>query len=509
MANETVSSQADEKPRIEQASRAIAWNGVLSITTTIFAVAVSIGTARLLTKPQMGLFSFASQWLRYVSILVLFTLDTALMRYIPAFQARGDRRGLWNLVIKVIGIHVVVWCVIALGVLLAVLDFSPSLRALFIVGVAVALPSVLYVSLQAVLTSFLAMRIQVFATVIGGCLQLMLLWVFIHILRWEGVGAMVAQLGMSGLLLLVFTVSVLRLKIPPQTGSYEPFPIRRLLWFSFPYAVNRVANEVFGRQSEVFFLKPYYGEVAVATYSVAYQAAQRCVEFVPLVFYGVGSVLAASAFIEGRDRLARVMNIYWRILALLVAAISIGGCALADKFTVLLYGAKYTDAGGYAAVLFVAQALVVFLNPFYFVMRAEEKTWITFWLAPPAAIISLGIDYLLIPKFGLNGALAATCSSFILVTMLQHAVFRRMFPYLDVPWGYVARCYMASLPMLLSFFVKDLLPGNYGFMLGAAAAFGLWVLGVRTMGLVGEQEADLIKRSKLPGAALLLKALTK
>ncbi len=510
---QTISDQERSDQRVQQASRAVAWNGVLSISAALFGVAASVVTFRLLTKEQFGCLNTTTNYLRYASLLALFTLDTALLRYIPEYRARGDRKGLTDLLAKVFTVHFVVWAALV-AVVAGIAGWlsavnKADLRMLFYVGILVALPSVLSVSLQAVLTSFFRVKVQAVCTVIGGFLQLGCLWLFIRALGWGGPGAMLAQLGMSGFLVIVLLLFVVRLPYPKQTGEYSPMRLRRLLYFSAPYAFNRVAADVFGRQSEVFFLMPFYGAAAVATYGVAYQVSQRFLEFIPALFYGVGNVIAAEAYLQGRKQLARVMGVYWRILSMAVAAISIGGCALADKLTLLLFGAKGADAGPYAAVLFLTQASTVFTNPYFFVMRAEEKTWLTFWLSPPAAVISLGLDYLLIPKWGLNGALAATSLSFTLVTIMQYAVFRRVFPYLRIPWGYVLRCYAASLPMLLVVPLKAHVPGHLGFLVCLPLAMVLWCIGARALRLIGEDEADLLRRSKLPGTPFLLRILAR
>ncbi|MEI6915834.1 MAG: oligosaccharide flippase family protein, partial [Armatimonadota bacterium] len=478
-----------------------------------FGVAANILTVRLLSKNDFGVYSFANVCLRYASIFCLFTLDAALLRYIPEYRARGDRRGLINVLKKALGINVSAWIlsVIVVALLSGWLSqvSKADIRLLLFTGALVIMPSVVSVSLQAVLTSFFEVKIQAIGTVIGGCLQLFLIWYLIKGVGWGGTGAMVAQVGMSGFLLILFALKIRHLPLPEQTSEYIPFRIRRLILFSLPYVINTIAGTVFLRQSEVLFLQPYWGGVAVATYTYSYQLAQRFLDFVPTVLYGVGNVLASTAFVEGREQLAKVMGIYMRITAVTITAVSVGGFVLADKLAVLFYGAKAADSGQIAMILFISQAVIIFVNPYNFVMRAEEKTWLSFWLSPPAAMISLGIDWLLIPKYGVQGALLATSLSFFLVTLLQYRVFRWAFPYLDVPWVYVARCYAASLPMLLVIPLKGLVSGHFGLLIGLIAALALWIFGARTMRLVGESEADLLLRSGLPGSRLLLKALAR
>lgn len=502
-----------DNSRVREASRAVAWNAVLSVATTFFGMAATILTVRLLTISQYGDFTVAANYLRFVALLSLFTLDAALMRYVPEYRARGDRRGLVNLIWKVMGVHAVVWFVLTIATVTASSWLSgfnkADLNLLMLTGAVVILPSVVSVSLQAVLTSFFAVRIQAIGTVMGGCLQLFCLWLFITRLGWGGPGAMIAQLGMSGFLVLLFVWQIRKLPLPHQKGEYRPVALKRLLGFSLPYVINGVAGVVFLRQSEVLFLRPFWGSAITATYAYAYTVAQRFLEFVPTALYGVGNVLSATAFLEGREQLARVMNIYWRITAIAITAVSLGGFALGDRLAPLLFGSKAAEAGYYAGILFLTEATIIFVNPYNFVMRAEEKTWLSFWLSPPAAIISLGMDWLLIPKYGLHGALVATSVSFFLVTLLQFFVFRREFPYLRLPWEYIIRCYLASLPMLLAIPVKTMLHGPAGLIGGLLTCAIVWGISARAWRLLGPDESDLLIRSGLPGSAAVVRILCR
>ncbi|MGQ9922582.1 MAG: hypothetical protein ACUVSM_01410 [Armatimonadota bacterium] len=503
----------DASASVARVSRAVAWNGIVSIVATAFGMAASILTVRLLTLTEYGAFVVASNYLRYAAILMLFTLDAALHRYVPEYRFRGDRAGLKDLLSKVIRVHLTIWALLVIATLVGAPWLSrlnnTDLNALMLTGIAVTLPSVVYVSLQAVLTAFYEVRIQAIGFAIGGVLQLVCLWFLVGVLKLGGPGAMLGQLGMSGTLLLLFGYWLRKLPWPGQVSPFQPIHLKRLLKFSLPFVINAVAGAVFLRQSEVFFLQPFHGAEETALYSYGYTLSQRFLEFVPAMLYGVGNVLASSAFLQGRDYLAKVMGIYWRVTSIVITAVSVGGFVLADRLIVLLFGAKAAPAGWIASLLFITQAIIIFVNPYNFVMRAEEKTWLGFWLSPPAAAISLGCSYLLIPPYGIEGAVAATSLSFALVTLFQFVVFRRKFPYLRMPLSYIFRCYAASSLMVLAWPIKQWAPGTAGLVAGVVASVALWLSGARLFRLVGDEEADLIRRARLPGSSLVLRLLTR
>ena len=95
-------------------------------------------------------------------------------------------------------------------------------------------------------------------------------------------------------------------------------------------------------------------------------------------------------------------------------------------------------------------------------------------MAIPAAA-NLVLTFLLIPRFGLDGAMWATTASYVLGALASFALGRRVMP-LPIPWDALARCGLAATAMAV---VVGLVPA-YG---GAVELIAKAVVGVVVYGL--------------------------
>ena len=153
-------------------------------------------------------------------------------------------------------------------------------------------------------------------------------------------------------------------------------------------------------------------------------------------------------------------------------------------------------AGPLAATFFVVQSLIYLLTPYRFAVRIEEKLWVSVKLNLIMAAVNIGWDFLLIPVYGVAGAVAAVVLAQLFTIGLRVWAYRRLFPYIEVPWAYIARCYLAAMPWLGWLAVWWASGGSpLGMVLAAAPLGVLWVLAVRGLGLVTPELTLLVQRS--------------
>lgn len=85
----------------------------------------------------------------------------------------------------------------------------------------------------------------------------------------------------------------------------------------------------------------------------------------------------------------------------------------------------------------------------------EAKTKYYLPIMGAAAIVNLGLNYLLIPDFGMMGAAGAALASFLLMAILSFVISRRFYP-VTYEWGRVAKiCIAAGVIFAGSFFITD------------------------------------------------------
>lgn len=141
-----------------------------------------------------------------------------------------------------------------------------------------------------------------------------------------------------------------------------------------------------------------------------YAAAHKCIEVLMLV----PAVLAASTlpgfsklFLTDRARLVAAVNSLLRLLLILGLPLAVGAALLGTPLMRLVYGDAFAPAG--PALGWLAAALgFIFLNyPLSFVLISGQRQGVNAAVSGLAVAVSVGINFLLVPRYGYLGAAAA------------------------------------------------------------------------------------------------------
>ena len=102
--------------------------------------------------------------------------------------------------------------------------------------------------------------------------------------------------------------------------------------------------------------------------------------------------------------------------ALLVAI----GYFLGQYIITLFFGVKYDGLGFLVVYPFIVQAINISFQPFKIALNAVKRTDVNFWILIPRSMISVGLGYILISKFGISG---------VFYTMMVENLFYQTFYY--------------------------------------------------------------------------------
>jgi O-antigen/teichoic acid export membrane protein len=224
----------------------------------------------------------------------------------------------------------------------------------------------------------------------------------------------------------------------------------------------------------------------------------RLLEFLPLVFFSIGVVSVSESFSRNKRALATAVDAYYRVLFMVVAPISVGGALLGSSITYVLFGSGYQTAGHASQYFFALFAIVFLSTPFALVLRAWEKLWIGIPVMGAQAVINVGCDFLLIPPYGLWGAVVAVTITFTVSTVMNYAVYGRVDRSVRTPWSAIGRCYLACTPLLVLAPFSRLVRGPLPLLACFLGGIVLWMLGARLTRLFGPVEQRLVRAMPLP-----------
>ncbi len=164
-----------------------------------------------------------------------------------------------------------------------------------------------------------------------------------------------------------------------------------------------------------------------------YAAAYKIPSLIMLVSGIFMDAWQISAFTEeeGRDRFyTKVMSTYSSLLFVMAS-----GVILCTRFVPhVLFAAEYYEAWRYIPLLVIAMAFTCMVNFLGSIYMVEKKSVRSLMTAALSAIVNIVLNLWWIPKFGINGAAAATLVCYLLVFVIRLWDTRR---YIRIQWDYV------------------------------------------------------------------------
>jgi O-antigen/teichoic acid export membrane protein len=192
-----------------------------------------------------------------------------------------------------------------------------------------------------------------------------------------------------------------------------------------PYGLGLVLS-----LSDRFILQAFWGAAAVGIYAVGYTLMDR---LVTTIFYAVATP-ALPLTIRKLERegvaAAREQTYANGAAALLLAVPAIAGLvACMDQVTALVVGAEFQEGARRVMPWLAVSALLAALSSQYFdhAFYLAKRPRLLLVAKAPAAVCSIGLNLVLIPRFGYMGAYSAV-AAYGLMLVLTAFLGRRVFP---------------------------------------------------------------------------------
>lgn len=386
------------------------------------AVVVALGTqillARLMGVSDFGVYAYALAWLQVLLVLGVMGLDTLTVRYTAEYRAASDWAGLRGLIAAPVGwvvalsIGIAALAALVIGFLEASLQPEQA-RVLWTACVAIPLVTLTMVKL-ATLRGLKRILSAEFAEGILRNVLLVVVVVAIYFTVGEvtAIDAMDAYLGVSvGILVIValWVRTVLpkgAISSPPRTDVHLWMRTALPLWGIALMAIllNRV---------DILMLGALVGPEASGIYTAVARLAE-------LAGFGL---IAANAFIAPRiAELYRAaqqnelqMLITWSargiaIFTLLAAlALAFGG-----KFALSLFGPDFVHAYGALLILVFGQLFNGLCGSVGLILTMTGHERQAAKIMFVSALLNVGLNALLIPAWGMEGAAFATAVTLII-----------------------------------------------------------------------------------------------
>jgi O-antigen/teichoic acid export membrane protein len=285
--------------------------------------------------------------------------------------------------------------------------------------------------------------------------------------------------------------------LPPELavarrGKFDPKRARAFLAYGVPLSLSLMLSLALAT-TDRFVLAAYAGEAAVGAYHAGYTLSNRTLDVIFLWIGMAGGPAAVAALEQGGHEALRKTALSQAAMLLVVTLPAAAGIALvARPLAQVMVGPELMAEAAavtpwIAAGAFFAGITTYYLHNAFTLARRTGRQMVA--VAIPAAA-NLVLCLVLIPRFGLEGAMWATAGSYGL-GMVASFVLGRGCLKLPVPWKALAGVAVATAVMALAVsllpalggFPELFLKAGVGAAVYAAAVVALNPGGVRTEGL--------------------------
>ena len=394
-----------------------------------FAIQVLI--VRYLSKSDYGAFAYALSIAAIGETIVTLGLDRAITRFVPIYHEKSDYNKMFGTILMVLT------SLISLGVALILLFYAlqdllagrfisdPQASALLLILILIAPID----ALDAILTGMFAVFSRPGAIffrkyILGPGLKLVV--VALLILTGSGVRFLaIGYVAVDAIVVAIFSV-VLFLTLR-QLGIFENFhwetiqvPTREILSFTLPLLASDLVYVVM-HSADVVLLEHFYGTVDVA----ALRAVQPTAKMNQMVLMSFGLLFTpAAARMFARNDREGINNLYWQnAIWVAVASFPIFALtfSLAKPITILLYGNRYAESAIILALLSFGYYFNAATGQNGLTLKVYGKIRYVVSIDIFVAALNVGINLLLIPRYGALGAAIGTTTTMVLFNILKQA----------------------------------------------------------------------------------------
>lgn len=404
---------------------------------------ISIVAVRKLGKEQYGVFSLCRNVSEYLVILCALGLNAAILRFVPELGINRNLAGIKRLLWKSALLQIVAVGVATAGLWLLTPLFSRWFRVPF--GYLLIMSGLLTAAqlskdyLNDTFTSLFRSRLVSILSFGQALLWFGLLWAG---LTWRptvgmALGAQIVSIGLvslTGIVLLLAYLRSLKWRSPPLGIGRE-----RTLRLSSATLFNSMFRMLMLKYTEVFFLGVYFTPAVVGVYDLGYSMPFVAMTLIPSALQTLFTSAFAEAYSRDANCLGRLITAVYKMLILLILPMAAFGFFFSPHAVVLLYGETMRSSGWIAAVFCLLHALPLISMPLSMAITAREKVLNMLPYMVMQVAVNLLLDFLLIPRWGIPGAVAAVALTFIVTIPIRLRAVRQILGAVYFPAGFCFR----------------------------------------------------------------------
>ena len=215
-------------------------------------------------------------------------------------------------------------------------------------------------------------------------------------------------------------------------GRFDAGQAKRYAVYGLPICISLLLGYALN-SADLYIIKAIMGDAATGQYSAGYNLANRSIDILFIWLSMAVTPVAITAFEKTGSESSRPIMRDYAASLLWIAMPAAVGIALVAQDAGFILG-ESVRAEAISIVPFIAFSGLINGLITYYVQRAfmfSGETTEFIWVMVPPVILNLALNVMLVPQFGLMGAVVATIVSYVLAFVLAVALARKHYP---LPW---------------------------------------------------------------------------
>ncbi|MGE0450122.1 MAG: hypothetical protein AB7Q29_11135 [Vicinamibacterales bacterium] len=253
-----------------------------------------------------------------------------------------------------------------------------------------------------------------------------------------------------------------------------------------------------------------HGQTTTALFNVAFQIPMMAVVVILSGFQGLYRPLFAGIIADGDPgRLRTAFSEIGKVQTMLLVPAGIGLFLLLPDYVLLLFGRQFAASVPLARILTLFLVAEALLTPGFIILSVDRRYWASLGAQAARALVAPVFVWLAV-RGQLDLAAAVFGGGRLLAVGLGFLMARRRYG-VRYAGPFTMRVALAAAPMALVVFTSGLVVPSTVASTLARTALGAatLVFGLRWFAVLGPRELDILRRTRMPGAAMLACWLTK
>lgn len=379
------------------------------IASSLFSLLLTVCITRMLGDSTFGKYSFAIVFAGLFSILTNLGMNELLIREVAKNKIKANKYLGNILVIRLILIAIVFALIV---IVINLMNYpADTMVAVYLFGISTLLAS-LSAIFRVTFRAFEQMGWEAVSTIIERAATF-LLSLLVLLSGLSLIGLAYASL-IGSIINLFFTVLICVKRFVKPKIEIDLHFWKEMVKTAIPFSLSNVFVMLYVR-IDTIMLSVMKGDSAVGLYSAAYNLV---LAFEPIVFAFMSSVFPVMSrmFISSEDSLKVVYEKSCKYLLIIGLPICMGGMILSNRIILFLFGENFVGSIIALQILIWNCLLLCLYKPMLYLLCSINKQNQMALIGGMGALINIGLNLILIPRFSYVGAGITTIITEFLIT---------------------------------------------------------------------------------------------